>query len=67
MNKLIDWRSALWSRRARTGIALSAPGGASVLSREQVRELDQPTYLRRRIAIAGLSAAHGGDQAGTRA
>ena len=60
MNKLIDWRRALWSRRARAGIALSAPGGTSVLSREQVRELDLPTYLRRRIDIAGLSGPPAG-------
>ena len=57
MNKLIEWRSALWSRRLRGEVATSAPGGASVLSRERVRELEQPTYLRRGLAIAGLSAA----------
>lgn len=57
MNKLIEWRSALWTRRIRGGVATSAPGGASVLSRERVRELEQPTYLRRRLAIAGLPAA----------
>jgi hypothetical protein len=57
MNKLIEWRSALWSRRLRGVVATAAPGGASVLSRERVRELEQPTYLRRRLAIAGLPTA----------
>ena len=56
MNKLIEWRSMMWSRRLRGGVATSTPGGASVLSRERVRELDQPTYLRRGLAIAGLPA-----------
>jgi hypothetical protein len=55
MMKRIDWRTAFWARRTR-GIAISAPGGASVLSRERVRELEQPTYLRRNLCIAELAA-----------
>jgi hypothetical protein len=54
MIKRIEWRTAFWGRRSR-GTAISAPGAASVLSRERVRELEQPTYLRRNLCIAGLA------------
>jgi len=54
MNKLIEWRSALWNRRLRGGVARRDPDGA-VLSGERARELEQPTYLRRGLAIDGLS------------
>jgi hypothetical protein len=57
MIKRVEWRNALWSRRPRGGVATSTPGGASVLSRERVRELEQPTYLRRNLAIEGLADA----------
>ena len=53
MIKRIEWRTAFWGRRSR-GTATSAPGAASVLSPERVRELEQPTYLRRNLCIAGL-------------
>lgn len=56
MIKRIEWRAAFWARRNR-GSAISAPGAASVLSRERVRELEQPTYLRRNLCIAGLADA----------
>lgn len=51
MIKRIEWATAFWSRRGRA-MALPAPG--PVLSREQVRELEQPTWLRRNLSIAGL-------------
>lgn len=51
MIKRIEWATAFWSRRGRA-VALSAPG--PVLSREQVRELEQPTWMRRNLSIAGL-------------
>ncbi len=54
MIKRIDWRTAFWAPRGR-GLALSAP--SSVLSRERERELEQPTYLRRNLSIAGLGDA----------
>ncbi|MFZ4758075.1 MAG: hypothetical protein ACOYLX_07900 [Burkholderiaceae bacterium] len=54
MIKRIEWRTAFWGRRSR-GLAISAPGAASVLSRERVRELEQPTYLRRNLCIAELA------------
>jgi hypothetical protein len=57
MIKRVEWRNTLWSRRPRGGVATSTPGGASVLSRERVRELEQPTYLRRNLAIEGLADA----------
>lgn len=60
MIKRIEWATAWWSRRARA-VALSAPGGASVLSRERVRELEQPTYLRRNLCIAELADARRAD------
>jgi hypothetical protein len=48
----IEWRTAFWARRGRA-TALSAPG--PVLSRERIRELDQPTWLRRNLCIAELA------------
>jgi hypothetical protein len=57
MNKLVEWRRALWSRRQRAPWAGEAAGASSVLSRERVRELEQPTYLRRNLMIAGLRGA----------
>jgi hypothetical protein len=51
MIKRLEWATAFWSRRGRA-IALNAP--APVLSREQVRELEQPTWMRRNLSIAGL-------------
>jgi len=54
MNKLIEWRSALWNRRLRGGVARRDPDGA-VLSRALARELEQPTYRRRGLSIDGLS------------
>jgi hypothetical protein len=58
MNTLFSRRSAAptQTRRlsSRQGIITSAPGGASVLSREQIRHLEHPTYLRRQRHIAGL-------------
>jgi hypothetical protein len=54
MIKRIEWRTAFWARRGR-GVAISAPAGASVLSRERVRELEQPTYQRRNLCIAELA------------
>jgi hypothetical protein len=54
MIKRIEWRNAFWTRRSR-GAAISAPGAASVLSPERLRELDQPTWLRRNLCIAGLA------------
>jgi hypothetical protein len=57
MNKLVDWRRVLWSRRQRAPWAGESSGAASVLSRERVRELEQPTYLRRNLMIAGLPGA----------
>ncbi len=56
MIKHILWRTALWMRRTH-GVAPSAPGAASVLSPARIRELDQPTYLRRNLCIAGLGDA----------
>ncbi len=53
MIKRIEWATAWWSRRGRA-VATSAPGGASVLSRQRLRELEQPTYLRRNLGIEGL-------------
>jgi len=53
MNKLIEWRSTLWGRRLAGGVARRGPDGA-VLSVAQARELEQPTYLRRGLAIDGL-------------
>ena len=55
MIKRIEWRTAFWNRRGRT-LLTSAAGATPVLSREQVRELEQPTYLRRNLCIDGLSA-----------
>ena len=52
MIKRIEWRTAFWARRGRAP-ALSAPG--PVLSRERIRELDQPTWLRRNLCIAELA------------
>ena len=54
MIKRIEWRTAFWNRRGRTLLA-SVAGATPVLSREQVRELEQPTYLRRNLCIDGLS------------
>lgn len=56
MNRLIEWRGALWNRRARGGTAQRGPD-AAVLSGARARELEQPTYLRRGLVIEGLSAA----------
>lgn len=59
MIKRIEWATAFWSRRSRA-TALTTPG--PVLSPERARELEQPTWLRRNLCIAGLSdprrAAH---------
>lgn len=55
MNKLIEWRGTLWSRFARNDtMVIEAPG--AVLSRARARELEQPTYLRRGLAIDGVAA-----------
>ncbi|MFM1988848.1 MAG: hypothetical protein RJA99_1805 [Pseudomonadota bacterium] len=51
MIKRIEWATAFWSRRGRA-MAISTP--APVLSRERARELDQPTWMRRNLCIAGL-------------
>jgi hypothetical protein len=59
MIKRIEWRTAWWSRRGRA-VATSAPGGASVLPRERVRELEHPTYLRRNLCIEGLTDSRRG-------
>jgi hypothetical protein len=54
MIKRIDWRTAFWGRRSRE---TSPQAAAPVLSRERVRELEHPTYLRRNLCIAGLDDA----------
>jgi hypothetical protein len=57
MNKLVEWRNALRFRGQRAGWAGDGPGASPVLSRERVRELELPTYLRRNLSIAGLPRA----------
>ena len=54
MIRRIEWRTVFWTRRGRT-IAIPASAAASALSPERVRELEQPTYLRRNLTIAGLA------------
>jgi hypothetical protein len=54
MNRWIEWRGVFGPR---TPIAPTAGGAAdrgTAFTRERLRELDQPTWLRRNLQIDGL-------------
>jgi hypothetical protein len=51
MNTLFARRAPASLKGRRQGMITSAPSGASALSREQIRHLEQPTYLRRQNQV----------------
>ena len=54
MTKRVDWTLPFLSRRGRM---LSAGTPGPVLSPTRERELDQPTWMRRNLSVAGLGDA----------
>ncbi len=55
MQALFLRRISKLSYRRTGGFITSVAGGASALSREQVRQLEHPTYLRRQHLIGGIA------------